>query len=338
MFGAARDFPARHRPLLVELSTRLLDSRKPKTPLDVLARDVLVGFHAICLTTARDSILVALGHPDLADARALADDPALHAAVLERLVTIDIDGGGPRGVRAGQIADGVIAALGLTVVDDADRAIAIDGATKASVTAALAVVTEAGLAIPALRENVIATARARCDEHHLAAFDKLAAQLDERGMRVEKQPKVPLDAAQAVQRHLADARDSIIGSMATTAIDRVKDIIARTVPAAAARIDEPVTHTLTPRDVAIRRACDPRFPKRGPIVAESLLTSLGEVAHWTWLEAAQQARPYAASATFAVGELVEHPKFGRGAVISVAAQRMEVEFPSGKFTLVHRKS
>jgi hypothetical protein len=166
----------------------------------------------------------------------------------------------------------------------------------------------------------------------------MAAQLDERGMRMEKQPKVPLDASQAIQRHLADARDEIISGIATTAIDRAKDVIAGATPEAAARIDQPVTHALTPRDVAIRRACDPRFPKRAAVVAETILAGLSDTAHFAWREAEQAARPYAASASFSLGELVEHPKFGRGSVLSVAAQRIEVEFPGGKYTLVHRKS
>ncbi len=38
-----------------------------------------------------------------------------------------------------------------------------------------------------------------------------------------------------------------------------------------------------------------------------------------------------------VGDLIEHPKFGRGAVVSIANQRMEVEFADGKHTLVHAR-
>ena len=49
------------------------------------------------------------------------------------------------------------------------------------------------------------------------------------------------------------------------------------------------------------------------------------------------ARPYAASQTFAVGDLVDHPKFGRGTVVAAAAQRIEVEFDDGKHTLVHAR-
>jgi hypothetical protein len=45
--------------------------------------------------------------------------------------------------------------------------------------------------------------------------------------------------------------------------------------------------------------------------------------------------PYAASRTFAVGDVIEHPKFGRGTVVSRVAQRIEVEFPDGKHTLAH---
>jgi hypothetical protein len=340
----ALDFPARYRPLLLELGTRLLESRKPKTPLESLARDLLVAFHDICITTARDSILVELAGDRLdpaevvADAAALADDVARHASLVAELTKHDIDGGGPRGARSGQLADCLIAALGLTLIDDADRALSLDGATRAAIVAAITTVTEAELAIPALRDKVIADARKRCEQHHLGAFDKIAAQLDERGMRIDKQPKVPLDASQAVQRHLVDSRNAIMTRIANIAFDQAKAIITRASAEAAARIDQPVTHTLTPRDVAIRRACDPRLPKRAPVVADNLLTTLTEVAQLTWRAAEQKVRPYAASATFAVGDLVEHPKFGRGAVVGVATQRVDIEFPGGKMTLVHRKS
>ena len=45
--------------------------------------------------------------------------------------------------------------------------------------------------------------------------------------------------------------------------------------------------------------------------------------------------PYSATRTFAVGDLIEHPKFGRGAVVSRLARRIDVEFADGKHTLVH---
>jgi hypothetical protein len=33
--------------------------------------------------------------------------------------------------------------------------------------------------------------------------------------------------------------------------------------------------------------------------------------------------------------VLDHPKFGRGSVVSTAAQRIEVEFADGKRALVH---
>ena len=60
-----------------------------------------------------------------------------------------------------------------------------------------------------------------------------------------------------------------------------------------------------------------------------------ELAHLAWRAPERPVRPYAATQTFAVGDLMEHPKFGRGTVLSCMAQRIEVEFPDGKHTLVH---
>jgi len=45
--------------------------------------------------------------------------------------------------------------------------------------------------------------------------------------------------------------------------------------------------------------------------------------------------PYAASRTFAVGDVIDHPKFGRGTVVSRLAQRIDVEFADGVHTLAH---
>jgi hypothetical protein len=92
---------------------------------------------------------------------------------------------------------------------------------------------------------------------------------------------------------------------------------------------------LTPREVAIARACEDRVPKTPAAIAGSVLESLAELARIAWRTAERAARPYAASQTFAIGELIEHPKFGRGTVVARDAKRIEVEFADGKHTLVH---
>ena len=100
-------------------------------------------------------------------------------------------------------------------------------------------------------------------------------------------------------------------------------------------MDLPVTARLTPRDVAILRVCDARVPKMPKEVVESLLGSLSELSRIAWRAPERPIRSYAASQTFAVGELVEHPKFGVGTVLSLMASRVDIEFPDGKYTLVH---
>ena len=54
-----------------------------------------------------------------------------------------------------------------------------------------------------------------------------------------------------------------------------------------------------------------------------------------WRAPEQVARPYGASQTFAVGEAIEHVKFGRGSVVAVQPKRIDVEFADGVHTLVH---
>src|SRR5262249_12823946 len=149
--------------------------------------------------------------------------------------------------------------------------------------------------------------RELCEPQYLAAFDKIAAELDERGMRMMKQPKVPLDAAQSAQRHLIDARHALIERVGHNAIDRAKAVIARVDADAAARIDQPVTYRLTPRDVAILRAADMRVPKTPAAIVESLLVSLTELSRLAWRAPERPVRPYAATQTFAVGDIIDHP-------------------------------
>ena len=317
----------------------MLDSRKVGTPLEALARDLLAGFYDICMGRGLDRVLVELAQAfpplDLTDRSGLADHEGLFAAVVTQLGAIDLDGGGPRNAKPLQLADCVVAALGLTLVDDTERAITLDDAVRTEVIAALASVIDVELAVPRIREAVIAKGRELCEGHYVAAFDRIAAQLDERGMRMLKQPKLPLDAVQAVQRVLFDARNTVIGGAARAAIDRAKQVIERVDAEAAARIDLPITHRLTPRDAAIARACDDRVPKVPAATVHSLLESLTELSRLAWRSPERPVRPYAASQTFAVGDLLDHPKFGRGSVTSIEARRIEVEFADGRHTLVH---
>jgi hypothetical protein len=335
----ALDFPRPHVRLLHELGTRLLDSRKPKTKDEVFARELLVGFFDTCMHAGLDRVLVALEEAcpplDLADRASLADHTALCAALATRLQEINLDAGGPRNARPLQLAECLLGALGLTLADEPDQTIMLDHAVRTEVVAALASVVGVELAAPRIRETMISTARERCEPRYRGAFETITAQLDELAMRMIKQPKVPLDASQAVQRALSDARNAVFARVASTAIDRAKDKIMQANADAAARIDLPVTFRLTPRDVAILRVCDARVLKMPALVVDSLLESLTELSRLSWRAAERPVRPYAASQTFAVGELLEHPKFGRGTVVSCMARRIDVEFPDGTHTLVH---
>ena len=355
---ALHDFPSQHVVLLQELATRLIDSRKPGTDLASLARDLLGGFHDLCMRLGLDGLLAALAQtfpplevasPGSAGARstpegsaesindrgALADHPVMHPGLVAQLSAIDLDGGGPRGAKPKQISDSVIAALQLVVADEADRMISLPGTARAEAVAGIASALESDLAVPRIKETIIEKGRAACEERYHSAFDKLAKNLDDRGMRIDKIPKVPIDALHAVQQVLIDTRNAVIGGMVRTAIDRAKAAIEKANPDAAARIDAPITHRLTPRDVAVLRACDPQLPKIPSAVAISVLDSLTETARLIWLAAEKPVRSYGASQSFAVGEVIEHPKFGRGEVVAAAAQRFDVEFESGKMTLVH---
>lgn len=336
----ALEFPNRYLGLLQELGSQLLEYRKPNSDHDPLARDLFLGFYDLCQRAGLDGLLAALAEQqtdlDPADRTSLADHPTFRAALVTHLTAADLDGGGPRNARPGKLADAVLAALGASLVEEADRSIALDAAVRAEALAVVTRILEPELALPHHRDTIIARARGLTDPSHHAAFDKLIPHLDERGQRLTKQPKVPIDALHSVQRALADARDGILRDAATTAIDRVKDIIARADAAAAARIDEPVTLRLTPRDVAILRTLDPKLPRITSAVAPAILDGLADAARLTWRAPEVVARPYNATQAFAVGETIEHPKFGRGKVLTANLQRIDVEFPDGKHTLVHR--
>jgi len=333
------EFPQRHVVALQELAARLLDSRKVRADLAVLARDLLLGFHDVCSYVGLDRVLGELERAfppvDVSDRAALADHEALARTLVARLESIDLDGGGPRNAKPRQLAECVVAALQLTLVEEADRSVTLGDEVRTGVVAAIAGVVDLELAVPKIREAIVANARARTEERFHASFGTIAAQLDERGLRLVKTPKVPIDALHAAQRALNEARTEVIGSVASAAIDRAQAVIARSDADAAARIDLPITLRSTPREVAILRVCDPRVGKSPPHVAQSLLASLTELVPITWRAAEQKVHPYAANRTFVVGDVIEHPKFGRGTVVSGLAQRIDVEFADGKHTLVH---
>jgi hypothetical protein len=152
-----------------------------------------------------------------------------------------------------------------------------------------------------------------------------------------KQPKVPLDASQVIQRLLSDARVAVLGAAVGAALDRAKDILSTANADAAARIDQPITLRLTPRDVLTARIADERTSKVPSSVVTSIVDGLTELARITWKLPEVAVRPYGVSQTFAVGDLIDHPKFGRGTVVTVAGQRMEVEFADGTKPLVHAR-
>jgi len=184
-----------------------------------------------------------------------------------------------------------------------------------AVVAAIAHAVDGELAPGRLRETIIAEARARMEAHYVPAFDKLAAQLDDRGMRILKQPKLPIDAVQAAQRALFETRHAVFDRIARAAFDRVKEVLARDHAEAAARIDEPITLRLTVRDVAIVRVGDASVAKTAEAVTASLFDSLSKLARLAWREREVAAQTYTPAHTYAVDDVLEHPKFGRGKVV-----------------------
>jgi len=333
------DFPRLRIAVLQDHAARLHESRKAGTDLALLARDLLLALFDVCAQTGLDRVLAELAQAfpplDPTDRAALATHEVVLPAVVAQLEAIDLDGGGPRGAKPRQLAECVVAALGLTLVDEPDRTIALADPVRGELSRAMAAVLDVELDAPKLRADIIADARARCDAGHHAAFDRLAAQLDERGLQLVKQPKVPIDGLHATQRALFEARNAVIARAAGAALDRARDVLAGADAAAGTRFDQPITLRATPREVAILRACDARVTKTPVRVLNSLLDSLTDVLPIAWPAPATTALPYAASRTFAVGDVIDHPKFGRGKVVASVVKRIDVEFEDGTHTLVH---
>jgi hypothetical protein len=334
-------FPRRHLAPLQELASRVLERRGADSAPATLARDLLDGFFDVCTRTGQDGVLVELaagfGLPEVTDGSGLSEEPRLHDALAAMLGDkARFDRGGPRSTMPAQLTDCLLATLTLELRDASDRSVTLGDELRREVIAAIAGVVEVELTPDKLRPAIIADARARCEPQHWKAFDKMAAQLDERGARLPQQMKVPLDTVQAVQRALFDARFAIVERVANEAIDRARPILEREHAELAARLDQPITHRLTPREVARRRAAEVATPAP-ELVVRALLTGLSEMLEVTWTAPTAIARPYGVSQTFAVGELVEHPKFGRGVVKVVTLKDIEVEFDDGPHRLVHAR-
>ena len=324
-----REVPRRHLVSLQTLAEGVLDRHAIGDDPALLARDLLYGFPDVCNRAGLDGVLVGLA----------LDEPPVLAALAARLGNkAEFDPRGPRAAQPRQLVECLLAALSLTVIDPPDRTLTLAGALRAEVIAALAGVIDVELAGPHLRDAIVATGRGLCAERYHKVFDRIAAQLDERGLRGTLPAKLPLDAVRAVQQVLIDARGTVIGRAANAAIDRARDVIARANPEAAARLEQPITDRATPRTVAVDRVNDARASKQPAAVVSSLFDSLTELAALAWGVATRTARPYAASHTFAVGDVLDHPTFGRGTVKSVAVQRCEVEFADGTHTLVHARA
>ena len=324
-------FPRRYVVSLQDLAARVIERYPVDADLDAVARDLLEGFADVCLLSGLDRTLAELE-------AGLAEDHGLQETLVARLsIKTNYDPRGPRVAKSGQLVDCLIAVVGLEPADTEDRTMTLPHGVRVEVAAALASVIERGLSLAQMRAAIIDAARSRIDEKNLQTFEKIVAQLDERGLKITKQPKVPLDASQAVQQNLTEARAAVVGAAAGEALDRALAVLANASPEAAARMDESVSDTATRRDVAIRRVLDPRVEKLPAAITRSLFDSIGELAQIAWAPEEIVARPYAASQTFAVGETVEHPKFGRGKVVAVAGQRMDVEFADGKKPLVHAR-
>lgn len=333
LYAPVPAFSRAHLVPLQELAARILETRAIEGDPSQLARELMVGFHELCLRLGLDGVLAELELTDDADA---TEHPEIREALAARIGDkAQFDPRGPRNAKPKQLADAVISALGLEVADAEDRTITLDDDARRGFASALLQVLEVELATPKIREDIIRRGRQACEERYLSAYDKITAQLDERGMRMVRQPKVALDAVQVIQQLLFDARFAAIEHGAQLAIDRAKPVLANSSQEAADRLEQPISLKLTPRQVAIRRVADARTSKVPQAVAQGLFDALTELMHLAWRSQERPVREYAASATFAVGELVEHPKFGRGSVLTVAIQRIEVEFPDGKFTLVH---
>ncbi len=187
----------------------MLETHKHDDPR-TLARDLLAGFYDSCMRSGLDGVLhelaAVLPGYDMTDRHGLIEHASVGPAFVDAIRALDLDGGGPRNTRPRKVTETVLATLSLAPAEDADRTITLGDDVRTAVVAAMASVVDVALGVPQIRDTTIAMARAACELRYHGPFDKIAEQLDERGMKVMKQLKIPLDAVQAVQQVLVDAR------------------------------------------------------------------------------------------------------------------------------------
>lgn len=334
-------FPRRHLPSLLALAAQVLERHGGGGAPATLSRELLAGFFDVCARTGQDGVLVEVAQAfaplDMADASGLREHAKLNGALTAMISDrARFAPGGPRNAMPAKLTDCLIAALTLELADVPARSVTLSDAVQRETAAALASVVDAELGAGQLRAVVAADGRSRVDQQYHSAFDRMAAQLDARSARIPAQPKVPLHVVQAVQLAVLAARTALLEKVANGAIDRAKAVLERGSPETAARIDQPVSHVLTPRDLAVRRVTELQIPAPDQ-VTRVLLTSLSETLELVWTAPTAVARPYGVSHTYAVGELIEHPTFGLGTVKVVTVKNVEVEFSDGPHTLVHAR-
>lgn len=338
---ATPTFPRRHLATLDELAARVLEQRGDAAKRDLLAYDLLDGFFEVCMRAGLDGVIAELERTlafAIPEGAALAEQPRLRAALAARLGDrAAFDPRGPRAAKLRQLAEGLLATLGLELADTPVRTFELGDDVRRATVAGIASVVEPEVSGARVRAASIAVARTRCEPRYLGAFERIAAVIGER-LVVPRELKLPIDAVQVVQQELAAARRAVLAATANDAIDRAKHAIGAANAEAAAQIDLPVTARLTPREVAVQRASDARTPALGDVFSRILLDALTELVAISWGPPVVIARPYRANHTYAVGDHIDHPTFGRGVVHAATSQRIEVEFPDGRHTLIHARS
>ncbi|MFN0247096.1 MAG: hypothetical protein ACKV2T_09310, partial [Kofleriaceae bacterium] len=168
-------FPRRYVASLQDLASRVLERYAVDANLDAIARDLLEGFADVCLLSGLDRTLGEIE-------AGLDDDHGLQEMLVAKLgVKANYDPRGPRNAKAGQLVECLITVVGLEPADTEDRTLTLPHGLRIEVAAALSSAVERALGLAQIRTSIVEKARARVAEANLQTFEKIVAQLDERG-------------------------------------------------------------------------------------------------------------------------------------------------------------